>query len=61
LLFAGFAEADLVSGAVNVFGFEGGGGHANEFGGALDVVLGQVDVSSLIAAVDTAGLTGEAN
>ena len=32
-------EADFVARAVNVFGFEGGRGHADEFGGALDVVF----------------------
>jgi hypothetical protein len=60
LFFARLAEADLVSGAVDVLFFERGGRHAGELGGALEVVFGQIDETILITAVDTAVLAGEA-
>jgi len=53
------AKAQKGTGAVNVSRLELGRGEADEFSGALEVVLRQVYVPLLITAVNAAGLAFE--
>jgi len=59
LLFARLSEAHLMAGAIDVLLFKGAGRHADEFGGAKEIGLGEIDESGLIATGDAAGLAGE--
>jgi len=58
-LAAGFAEAAVVAGAVEVARLEFGLGEAEEAGGAGDVRFGEIDVAGDFAAFAATGLAGE--
>jgi hypothetical protein len=61
LLVARFAETHLVARPVHIFRFERCRAHASESSGAFQIVLGQINVALLIAAIGAAGLASEAN
>ena len=60
LFFRRLAEPHLVTRAVDILVLERSRGQANEFRGALEVGLRQVNEALLVAAVDAPALAGKA-
>ena len=60
LLVGRLAKTHLVPCAIDILGLEGARRHTHEFGGPLEIGLGQVNEAFLIAAIDAPALAGKA-